>query len=241
MEIPANKISRPIAWIALLSATLIVFAALVGGWIYWHSSKRENMSIELFKACLQLSVIGVVGAGITELYKRVQTQRDHQQSVRDQRMEACKDYLLRLGTAYRSAKGIRRTLKAAGLVTRSAAAPPNASDFETYETTMKGLNPTQLELEALKIEAGARPEFATIEGLEKNLGQMEDYLREILKEYESRRSTYQPEVGLDFGALTRLTEFCAGGNKFESNFSERYEESIRLISSHLFEAIGPED
>src|ERR1035441_941908 len=109
MEIPANKISRPIAWIALLSATLIVFAALVGGWIYWHSSKRDNMSIELFKACLQLSVIGVVGAGITELYKRVQTQRDHQQSVRDQRMRSCKDYLLRLGTAYRSAKGMPRT------------------------------------------------------------------------------------------------------------------------------------
>lgn len=236
-----NKFSRPIAWIALLSSALIVLAALVGGWIYWNSSNRENMSIELFKACLQLSFIGVVGAGITELYKRAQTQRDHRQSVRDQRTEACKDYLLRLGSAYRSAKAMRRTLKASGLVTRSIAAPQNATDFETYETAMKTLNPTQLELEALKIEAGARPEFARIEGLEKNLGQMEDYLREILKEYENQRSKYQPEVGIDFGTLGRLTEFCAGGDQFETKFSQRYEESIRLISSHLFEAIGPEE
>jgi hypothetical protein len=232
------KMSRLTRTVAFSSTALVLIAGGLASYLYRHSRNRESLSDELFKTCVQLSVIGVVGAAIPELYRRLQSERDRKQSIRDLDAEACKDYMQRLGSHYRSAKAIRRVLKSSGIT--KPASFLSADLVECYESAMRDLDETQLELEALKIEAEARPEFARIKGLKDNLFEMEDYLRCVLQEYEKHRPAFHQKSVVHFVAFSRLQEFCAGNEQFHERFSRRYADSIQLISSHLFQIFDPE-
>lgn len=232
-----RKKNVPLAVAAAVSL-LLVFAAIVGAMFVFNQQprKQSEMSLELFKVFLQLPVIGVIGALVSELYRRIQMERDRRQRDSELSSDACKDYMRRLGSAYRTAKGVRRMIKASGLTTQTPLAAQTSSEFKFYEVAMKRLNKTQLELEALKIEAGARPEFVQIEGLENNLKLMESYLRQILKEYEGKRSALKPSAQFDFGELRLLGQFSDGGICAESAFFTPYEQCIRSISKYLLAA-----
>ncbi len=71
---------------------------------------------------------------------------------------------------------------------------------------------------------------------------MEDYLREIVSEYEKNFPILDSAESIRFSQLNRLDVFTGkthreskstDDNCFESNFSDPYDKVIKLISQHL--------
>lgn len=165
------------------------------------------------------------------------------------RAEIRADYLKRLGVLYREVKSARRSLRAAGLTTRFGNAPDTLSEAEAnaYKEEIQDLNHAQLELEALKIEASSLPTFASINNLTNHLRKMEDYLRQILKEYEKMCPILDSGESIYFSQLEHLDEFTgrtsrdfkfthyerASIYRLKSHFSEPYDDVIKLISQNL--------
>ena len=147
------------------------------------------------------------------------------------------DYLKRVGTSYRVAKAARRALRAVGLTDKHNKAPDalSADQIASYQEQMKSLNEAQLELEALKIEARSLPSLVGLQELPDLLGLMEDYLREVVKEYEK----YNPKLLIDSSAvkfvnLRRLKEFTGSASNRDS---EGFEESLATPHDKIIELV----
>ena len=112
---------------------------------------------------------------------------------------------------------------------------------------MQRINEAQLELEGLKIEARSLPAFITIADIPQHLSQMEDYLRELLKEYEATKPLLDQNAPVVFSTLERLDEFtgatrrsftCSQYHKktdyrFITHFADLYDVVIEVISKNL--------
>ena len=159
------------------------------------------------------------------------------------------DYIKRLGAPYRSVKKARRSLCVAGLTTRYSKQPSSITDAHasSYKEGMQRINKAQLELEGLKIESEALPAFVLLVGLHDELEKMEDYLRQILKEYEETQQLLNAGKKVQFLELERLDEFTGKPRRkfnysrytkktdyrFISHFAKPYDSAIEMISKKL--------
>ena len=237
-------------YLTLLFGVTLVFGvavALVLTLLMTTTDPKVNgeMRVEVLKYLLQFTVIIIVGGAVAALFRYAERRRDEKKI----RSEIRTDYLQRLGALYRHVKASRRTLRAEGLTTKYASAPKTISgkQAEIYKKQMIELNDAQLELEGLKIEANSVPAFVSLPELSGTLKQMEDYLRQILTEYENHRPLIDSNHTVHFADLERLDEFTGATKRsfqfskytkktdyrLKSHFSDRYESVIKMISQRL--------
>jgi hypothetical protein len=154
------------------------------------------------------------------------------------------DYLTRLGSAYRSVKAARRALRAGGLTSRyDDYMPDTITDYlaQVYCDEMKRVNDAQLVLEALKIEASSLPAFVALSDVKDKLETMEDYLRDVLWEYEKASALRISGKPVVFGDLKKLEEFTGATkrtlaperHRFKDHFADPYDKVVEAISKQL--------
>ena len=205
----------------------------------YQSGKTLWDLLELAGTLAVPTLIAVLG------YQFQQRQKEAEQILKQNqlRSEIRTDYLKRLGVLYREVKAARRSLRAAGLTTKFESPPNTLSEAQAdaYKEEMLNLNHAQLELEALKIEAKNLPAFASINQLPGDLKDMEEYLRQILSEYEKNSPILDSGKSIRWRQLEYLDEFTKKRTALTyrsklsfSDFSERYDHVIKLISQDLF-------
>lgn len=182
----------------------------------------NKIQIEIIKSLLELLVVIIIGGIVSALFKAEETNREQSRI----RVETWKDYIKRIGTVYRDVKRARRALTAGGLTTKNDNNPTaiTKEQFKLYFDQMGIINNAQLELEGLKIEAKSLPDFILLSDISPYLENSEDYLRQILKEYEAALPALANEKTVEFISLERLHEFTTSvDDTFEY---KRYTENI---------------
>ena len=222
---------------------LIFLGAAVGLVLIYESVEpnglneiQKSIFSEASKSLLQLMALIVIGGAVTALYKAFENSKNETKLRTEIRM----DYLKRVGTAYRDAKNTRRVLRAAGITTKYKNPPITLDGAQqaVYQKEMQTLNNSQLEFEALKIEAASLPELLGLQGMFSLLQSMEEYLRNITKEYERFWASQIPNgKAIQFDKLDRLVEFTGSSDKanpdgFEQRLATPHDKVIGLISTN---------
>ena len=208
---------------------------------------EQKIVVEISKSLMQLIVVIIIGGAVAALFKTIEQSKKEEKEAEQRHEEENKlrteirvDYLSRVGIAYRNAKGTRRSLRAAGITTKFENPPTelNKEQLEIYKKEMQVLNSSQLELEALKIEAASLPALLGLQGLPNLLASMEKYLRKIVREFEKQNALLiQGDKTVDFVNLEKLSEFSGpssegGEDGFEARLATPHDEVIKLISEN---------
>ena len=241
-----------IALVIVLAFATVPFAAsaYVASLVEDVKESSDNFRFEIAKYLLQLSIVVIVGGFVGFLYREV----GKWQQRTETRSEIRADYLNRLGDAYRKVKASRRSLQAGGLTTepehkskKGLSEKLTEAQVHLYFEEMKRIDEAQLAFEALKIEARSLPPFIPLDGVAPLLGTMEDYLRAILREYETKALLFESQAVV-FGDLERLNEFTGDPHgsftfskavkskknyRFISHFANPYDDVIEEISRSL--------
>jgi hypothetical protein len=175
----------------LFGGALVVAVALIVVGVVLADCKRPDLAFEAAKAGIQLGVITIVGAAITQglkgfndsrerRLKRLDIDREERRRMNEYRLGVFRDTV----DAYNEVKRVRRLLRAAGLG-GAAAAPVSTVQLATYESGMEALNKAELALEKIGREVGAQQAafahaWSQIEGLKTS----QDYLRQVLAVWE---------------------------------------------------------
>ncbi len=223
---------QPWIWRILTSmmwALILITAVEVVLWVWASEDSRSSMREALFGALLNLALVAIIGGGVAALCKWIERE------VEASRMRAAGriQFLARLGDAYRSVKGVRRMLRADGVIGNVFNQNPELSpiEVERYDHHMARVNDAQLELEALRDEAWALPDIATISGLDSHLRAMERYLGDLISEYER----FRPSKPIKRSDLKCLNAFADPLDKsdFRSRFVAPHNAVRVLISQRL--------
>jgi hypothetical protein len=206
---------------------------------------RSKILVEIVKHLLELAVVIIVGGAIAAVYKAHESARAARAKEKDElllkaamRARIHEDYLKRLGMLYRSVKSSRRRLCAAGL-TQLHATHLSADHCNALSAEMGNINDAQLELEGMKIESARLPAFMDLAGLTGQLYSMEDYLRDLLAEYERWMPQLLEGTQIAFSELPRLLKFTGPtrqampGRRFLESFWRPYEEIVDKISESI--------
>lgn len=212
-------------------------------------SVKDTIRFEIIKSLLNLLVVALIGGLIAYLFRwREETQKreyitnDDLRKKEQIRIEIRIDYFKRLGIIYRNIKSARRTLRAAGLTSayqdkKDEIKPLLMSEtlLKVYKEQMEVINKYQLELEGLKIESKSLPAFINLNDVRCYLGIMEDYLREILDEFEEMCLLLNGDQPVKFTDLERLDEFTGRTTKNRAfKFSKGSTRSINYRFSESF-------
>jgi hypothetical protein len=204
----------------LFGGALVVAVGLTVVGVVFAGHKRADLAFEAAKVGIQLGVITIAGAAITQglkgfndtrerRLKRLDIDREERQRMNEYRLGVFRDTV----DAYNEVKRVRRLLRAAGLG-GDAAATVSAEQLTAYESGMEALNKAELALEKIGREVGAQQAafahaWSEIEGLKTS----QDYLRQVLAVWEH-------------GGLRRHgeKEACSGdGDAFDSFLAKRSE------------------
>jgi hypothetical protein len=226
-------------------------------------SIKDTIRFEVLKNLIELLLVVIVGGFIAyvfktreETIKKEDNQKEIERNDHKARMAIRVDYFSRLGEIYRTVKLVRRTLSAGGLTGQFENQPEKiqGSLSSLYLEQMKILNESQLVLEGLKIEANSLPALVKLKIIDLSLAMMEDYLRQILKEYERVSPLLQEGKAINFPDLKRLDEFTSEPDtvfkfpqkdiktdkelerskyRFKKNFSVPYANVIKAIGNNL--------
>jgi hypothetical protein len=232
------RIHRTIKQIIFLALVVLVIIAAAIAFL-WKSAEPDTIQREIVKSLLQLGVVVVLGSAISAVIKAIDQDRIKAQEAAALRT----DYLRRVGSAYRSAKAVRRNLRAAGL-TRRYGPPPDfvgKKHLGRFQKEMRRLNEAQLGLEALKIEASSLPEYHRSSEIASSIEKMEKYLRGILREYERYEPHLVEGTNVPFSEFPRLDEFTESARakgkpedyQLKRDFALSYDLVVALISKDL--------
>jgi hypothetical protein len=209
--------------IAVITITII---ACVGALYFAVFSKQisNHLQADIFKITYQFLLIVVAGGGISWLYKDFISIRERKQSD----IRAFRDLYSNLVDSYNQYKEIKRLLRAKAL--------RNSDDGEIllsrpYEKLMMRLNSVQLKFEFYKLDVGGKNQFFervnekytckdNACSLAQDLAKVEEYLNEVVDEYEKALRDYitMPEyLKLDDLKLKKVEEFIAKSKNQSSN------------------------
>lgn len=243
--------------VKLIKILVVVFLASAVGlglllYFVWTDSTspsdlEQKIIVEGAKSLMQLIVVILIGGGVAAIFKAFQyssaVREGNEQRAREERKTRTDiriHYLARVGKAYRNAKGTRRALRAGGITTKFGSGPEilSAKQLKIYEQQMLILDISQLELEALKIEAASLPDLLGLSGLIDLLASMEKYLRKVVQEYEkTSASIADGATTIIFRDLERLIEFSGAtdterADGFERRLASPHDKVIGLISKN---------
>ncbi|MCL2765256.1 MAG: otopetrin domain-containing protein [Treponema sp.] len=223
-------------WFVLLAIIVLTLSMIVYLILTIDKNMRDTIRFEILNNLLQLFVIMIIGGMVAYFFKSREEARKEENLRKNKELDAERnlneiriDYFNRLGEVYREVKSIRRILTAGGLSNKYNASL-SKKQIEFYCEQMKLLNNNQLLLECLMIEAISIPAIVKLKDVETLLHKMEDYLRQILKEYE----TVKAKTNLNYSDLTILDKFINSSEYgFLENFSMPYKTIIKKIGKYF--------
>lgn len=220
--------------IGILFLLFLVSLSLTICFTQTHDAELSSkIQLEIVKSLLQLLVIIIVGGGIAAIFKWIEGKRE----ITSIRAATRVDYFRRLGNIYRIVKAARRELRSGGLTNiYKEPISLDKNQIQLYCQQMESINEAQLELEGLKIESKSLPDFLSLGGISDQLNLMENYLREILHEFEEFAPKFKNDSCFNFTDFKKLNEFTGktheknGEHHFRKDFSTPYYTAAGILS-----------
>lgn len=209
--------------------------------LFFRDAAQGSLKFEAAKSLLQLGVVSVVGAVVSILvfeYQRERQAIDKKRELDRKRLEYRETLLLsilsRTMDAYGRVKKARRILRGR---TISSEAPGRLVPLELYDANFDVLNDAQLDFENLArdVDTSAKA-FAEPKALVENLRSMDDYLGELIGEYEDSRHRFSGSApSLPLGELPRLEDFLGPvkGSDFLKQVVYPYHDVQKAIRADL--------
>lgn len=222
-----------------------LFLGSVGGaWALYEGSGQSSFWDEVGKALLQVGIVFIAAATIAILThardQRIKTsdanfthERDRRIAQRDADLTELKQVLSRLIRSYNSVKSARRMMRA---LAQQMDGDTTLICVEAYDTYMAQLNTAQLDLEAIISELESSPSAEnTWAAVEKYLVPMEEYLGDLITEFEHERPTFQARATVRLGELKHLRVLLGShkGSAFQKEFLQPYEHAVEALRSDL--------
>ncbi|SDI38748.1 hypothetical protein SAMN04487926_11623 [Paraburkholderia steynii] len=210
---------------------VVVVLSLLGILAFWIWSIRTGqLETDLLRLTFQFLLIVVIGGALSFVYDEFQYARDisakqfeADSAVREAQRVLQREFLKDVIQAYNAAKKVRRLLRARaihkGIVYK-----------EAYDEHMQALMDIQLEFEAFRIRTENQTLFP---GLEGKLKSIEEYLGNVLRDYERYFSSFagQPPTH-PLAPLQNLEEFTASFKPM-TRFSEQFKKPFHEIVDAL--------
>lgn len=240
---------NPLTWVMA-----VLFLICAGWFLYLYNVgvQKDSLDMEFAKALLQVGVVSVTATLLSLLVFDHQQRRNDDQRERERREENriraaetrkndqrfredfLKGTLARITTSYNGTKRARRKMRAMGL---SHEPGRTWVDLARYDECMADVSDAQLELETIKgdvrTSAGAYPSAAQ---LAPQLKSMEQYLGELVEEYETVRSRAgDGDTATALSKLPRFADFVgpSGGSNFEKRYSDAHSAARSAIRGDL--------
>ena len=178
---------------------------------------------------------------------RMEKQRDAERVVIRNKNELKKDIIRRISHIYNETKGARRMLRAKALSTAyNDKNVVNANLYiKPYAQYMEVINDLQLELEGIREEINSNKAhvsyYANDENIQACMKEMEQYLGEVISEYETSRLKFNDKAYapyMDFDKLKDLLSSARQGSQtaFRTRFINNYKS---VISDMLDDLVSP--
>lgn len=209
--------------------------------IFFRDAAQGSLQFEVAKALLQLGVVSVIGAVVSILifeYQRerqtIDKQRDLDRKSLEYRETLLLSVLSRAMDAYGRAKKARRIMRGRALSMEGTGRLIPANQYDSF---FDMLNDAQLDLENLGRDVlTSAKAFTESEVLVKHLRSMDDYLSELIGEYEDSRHRFSgDESSLPLGELPHLEDFLkpTKASKFLQQMVIPYHEVQKGIRADL--------
>lgn len=229
-------------FIGLVVLGIVGAVGLTAFWV----QKEERIEAEAYAQWLQFCLTTGVGGGVALAIQRLnrehekrqqreESDRIEQQKTLDREREerqrnrtTLRDMYASALAAYNQAKSVRR------LVNAQLTSTGDQISRDTYDEQLRALNEAQLKLEALSRIAkgetrlfGSRPEIAA------SLRTIEDYLNDIVDEYEGELRKFAGPTGLrPLKDLERLEDFASRSSK-SKNFDGKFSDPLKAVLKAL--------
>ena len=229
-------------WIIIFLAILFILS-VAGLIVLANNSDLEDKTFErtISDTLLKIisgTVIGTAAALLVSDYSEKQLERKNRDQFK-------KDVLLRLQNLYAKTKNARRMLRAKGFTTQWYGKEDDSCLVKqsVYDLYMNDINGSQLELEAIRKEIDARKSiFSDPKLITDNLKTMDDYLGELISEYEKNLPGFKGEPAvLEIKDLQDLKKFISSAkitdeskiNPFKEKISRKYKEITVNIRNEI--------
>jgi hypothetical protein len=208
-------------------ATIIVAIILIAALFPTGSDDQHNLKIELIKDLAQMCLLVIIGGILVNEYNNERDQAKKQDELKQA-------LYIDMKRTYFKIKKVRRTMEAA---VRGKDSPVNKIIlYSTYEEMMQDLNDLQLEYEFYAdqfdffIKAGTFRYKETGIKLTQNIGLIEQYLNNLVEEYQQTDPTIER---LNFSELSKLNDFIFNTSIFKTEFSNIHKDSIKLLEGDI--------
>jgi hypothetical protein len=170
----------------------------------------EEIRIEIIKSLLEILAVTLTGAVVAALFKAYERNQEQLQVRTQIRL----DFINKISRHYRTIKKIRRALRWHGIRMGrdDTKLILNKEQIDFYAKQMGDLNDVQLEIEGFKIRAENSFLFENSEPFGEHLWRMENYLNQIVKEFESYHHKLQQNGEGDLANFPYLREFTSGAS-----------------------------
>jgi hypothetical protein len=175
-------------WLALISVA--VLSVVVVGVCAAFQARVNTLPFEIAKVAMQVGLVTAAGAVLSFLANDYQAQRLREDKAREQerlkgeyQQDLIKTTLARTTEAYNNVKRARRLL-------RATTTADGAHLAECYDQYMLEINDAELQFETLLVEVKASPSVFRDAELKKIFESIENYLGELITEYEQRRCRF---------------------------------------------------
>lgn len=208
----------------------LVALALVGAvvLIVWGEGIAVRVHPEVFKVLAQLVLLAGLGGVGSLVIKEFHGARER----REQTKERLRSALSGLITSYNEVKGLRRRL-------RAEAIRPNAEDPAAvvksmeYAALLQRLNDSQLNIEAyVRLIEGNRDLYPDSQVLLDELGRAEEYLGNLVTEWEDNLGSFQGTPSQQSLAKLQLLRRFVGDASisFKPSFSDPISKVLVMLS-----------
>jgi hypothetical protein len=223
----SSRFTRLIASIGLIGVLLFLI---------FGSSIKKHVEEKVFDSTYQFFLITIVGGGVSLVYEAYRRERES----RERQREIQRNLRSNLISSYNSAKQIRRLLRAKAvridLDTRREIVLG-----EEYSKQLDKLIEAQLSFELAVQVVKSEPELFVDSGsgdtapdLAAKLESVEDYLNEIINEYEKSYKTFTGDPAIkDFSELPKLREFIgpfSEANELKERVVAPFYKALEIIS-----------
>jgi hypothetical protein len=206
--------------------------------------KSGSLKFEAAKSLLQIALVSVVGAVISLVtgdYQRAkqsaEKEGERETARKEYRDDLLKSLLSRLMNNYTAVKKARRLLRGRGLTPRGEP-PADHVLAAVYDAQIDVLNEAQLAFEHIRrdvVTSETAFAEANYESLVKALGKLDEYLGELVTEFESCRRMFAGDpASCRLGSLPKLEKFLGDGQTpFQQTFVYAYHDAQGLLRAEL--------
>jgi hypothetical protein len=187
----------------------------------------QDLGFDTAKFTIQLLLVGVVGGVLVQEYNRGRARKEAANEFRKLVMRS----LIR---AYSDIKEARRILRAKCVSPRGGTRGEEGLELPggAYDEAMKQINGTQIDLEILLRELKVfRDAFCQAGALTRHLTEMEQYLGNLVDEYETKRRDYGDSNCRALSAMPAIQAFLAKRPRgdFQKGFGRHFQAAVAIL------------